>query len=204
MDHKTLKTAAESIKLPSDAKYRIIQNCKKEIIRNMEEPIVKHNLSFFRKPAAVLTALVLCLSLSVTALAGGPLKGFFRDITDYRGAIVGTSYEQATEEITLSAAASEDTLSATVTFVNPHAFPYRETQQLRIAAYQIFDAEGHLVTEGTHTDASNVIAGQATIAIPLSGMESGSYKLLVTTFTSEKKADQPLNLNGTWECVFEK
>ena len=204
MDHKALKTAAESIKLPSDAKYRIIQNCKKEIIHDTEEPIVKHNLSFFRKPAAVLTALVLCLSLSVTALAVGPLKGFFRDITDYRGAIVGTSYDQATDEITLNATVSGDTLLANVAFIDPQAFPYRESQQLRIAAYQIFDAEGHLVTEGTHTDASNVIAGQATIAIPLSSMESGSYKLLVTTFTSEKKADQPLNLNGTWECVFEK
>ena len=33
---------------------------------------------------------------------------------------------------------------------------------------------------------------------------SGSYTLLVTAFVSEKKADQPLKISGSWECAFTK
>jgi len=40
--------------------------------------------------------------------------------------------------------------------------------------------------------------------IDLNDIEAGSYKLVVNTFVSEKKADQPLNINGVWECEFSK
>lgn len=49
--------------------------------------------------------LVLCLCLTgVTALAAtGKLQGFFSDITGWNGAVVGTSYEQATKELEVKA-----------------------------------------------------------------------------------------------------
>ena len=32
--------------------------------------------------------------------------------------------------------------------------------------------------------------------------KSGTYKLIVSAFVAEKKAEQPLNIHGSWECEF--
>ena len=160
--------------------------------------------TFFRKPAAVFVAAALCLSLSVTTLAAtGVLNGYFRDITNWQGAIVGLSYEQATDEIGMEVTVNGNELTALVTFFNPQDLPYRETEKLGIAAYRIVDANGNVVKEGA-AESTEVVNGQATISIKLDDIDSGSCKLIVTAFVSEKKADQPLNLNGRWECNFTK
>jgi len=49
-----------------------------------------------------------------------------------------------------------------------------------------------------------VINGQAAISIKLDDIDSGNYKLVVAAFVGEKKAEQPLNINGSWECAFTK
>ena len=162
------------------------------------------NNTFIRKPAAVFVAVALCLSLSVTALAAtGILKGHFKDIANWQGAVVGTSYEQATDEINVNATANGEKLIVQATFADPQMFPYRETEKLGIAAYKIVDVNGNVVKEGV-AESTEVANGQATINIQLNDIDSGSYKLIVTAFVSEKKADQPLNINGSWECAFTK
>lgn len=57
---------------------------------------------------------------------------------------------------------------------------------------------------GATNQSSPVLNGQSAMIIDLNDIEAGSYKLVVYTFVSEKKADQPLNINGTWECEFSK
>lgn len=162
------------------------------------------NNTFFRKPAAVFIAAVLCLSLSATALAAtGVLQGHFRDITNWQGAIVGTSYEQATDEIGMNATVNGNELTALATFFIPQDFPYREIEKLGIAAYRIVDANGKVVKEGA-AEAAEVVSGQAAVSIQLDNIDSGSYKLIVTAFVGEKKAEQPLNISGNWECPFSK
>ena len=135
--------------------------------------------------------------------ASEALKGYFRDITNWRGAIVGTSYEQATDEIGMEVTVNGNELTALVTFFNPQDFPYRETEKLGIAAYRIVDANGDVLKEGA-AESTEIINGQAAIKIQLDDLESGSYKLIVTAFVSEKKADQPLNIHGAWEYIFSK
>ena len=152
-----------------------------------------------RKPAAVVAVLAVCLTLSVTVLAApGILQGYFRDITNWQGAIVGLSYEQATDEIGMEVTVNGNELTALVTFFNPQALPYRATEKLGIAAYRILDDGVEVV------HALEVVNGQAAVSIKLDDIDSGSCKLIVTAFVSEKKADQPLNLNGRWECNFTK
>ena len=90
------------------------------------------------------------------------------------------------------------------TFVDPNKFPYRESQLLGIAEYRIMDAEGNVVQEGATDESTPVVNGQVSIILELSDIEAGSYKLVVNSFVSEKKADQPLNISGTWECEFSK
>ena len=207
MDFVNLKYAAKEITMPEEMKRRIAYNCKKQIISTMEEHTMNNrkNNSFFRKPAAVFAVLAVCLSLSVTALAAtGVLQGFFRDITNHSGAIVGTSYEQATDEIAVDVTVNGNELTVQATFVDPNKLPYRESQLLGIAEYRIMDAEGNVVQEGASDESTPVVNGQVSIILELSDIEAGSYKLIVTAFVSEKKADQPLNISGTWECEFSK
>ena len=207
MEFENLKSAAQEITMPEEMKRRIAHNCKKQIVNTMEEHTMNNrkNNSFFRKPAAVFAALAVCLSLSVTALAAtGVLQGFFRDITNHSGAIVGTSYEQATDEIDMDVTVDGDELTVLATFVDPNKFPYRESQLLGIADYRIMDAEGNVVQEGATDKFTPVANGQASIVLELNELATGSYKLIVTAFVSEKKADQPLNISGTWECEFSK
>ena len=206
MEFGNLKSAAQEITMPEEMKRRIAHNCK-QIETTMEEHNMNNrkNTSFFRKPAAVFVALAVCLSLSVTALAAtGVLQGFFRDITNHSGAIVGTSYEQATDEIDMDITVDGDELTVLASFVDPNKFPYRESQLLGIADYRIMDAEGNVVQEGATDKFTPVANGQASIVLELNELATGSYKLIVTAFVSEKKADQPLNISGTWECEFSK
>lgn len=141
----------------------------------------------------------------MTALATtGVLQGFFRDITDFSGAIVGTSYEQATDEIDMDVTTNGNELTVLATFVDPDKFPYREAELLGVAKYQILDADGKVIMEGATDKSSPLLNGQAAIVIELNDIEAGSYKLVVNAFVSEKKADQPLNINGIWECEFTK
>lgn len=206
MDYEKLKSAAETITMPEEVKRRIIKNCKTQISNSRKEIIMKTNKNntFFRKPAAVFVAVALCLSLSVTALAAkGVLQGFFQDITDYRGAVVGTSYEHAADEIAMNVTVNGDELTVLATFADPQMVPYVYAERLGIAAYSIVDTNGKVVKEGA-AESIAVVNGQAAVSIQLDGIDSGSYKLIVTAFVSEKKADQPLNINGNWECAFTK
>lgn len=206
MDYEKLKSAAETITMPEEVKRRIVRNCKTQILNSRKEIIMKTNKNntFIKKPAAVFVAVALCLSLSVTALAAtGVLQGFFQDITDYRGAVVGTSYEQATDEIGMDVTVNGNELTALATFANPQMAPYSEAEKLGIAAYQIVDANGKVAAEGA-AESTEIVNGQAAINIKLDDIESGSYKLIVTAFVTEKKADQPLNISGAWECAFTK
>jgi len=206
MEFENLKSAAKEITMPEEMKRRIAHNCKKQIVNTMEEHTMNNrkNNSFFRKPAAVFAALAVCMSLSVTALAAtGVLQGFFRDITNYSGAIVGTSYEQATDEINMDVTVNGNELMVLAIFADPQIAPYVYAEQLGIAQYRIVDRNGKEVKEGS-TDSAEVVNGQAAVNIELDDISSGNYKLIVTAFVSEKKADQPLNINGNWECEFTK
>ena len=207
MEFENLKSAAKEITMPEEMKRRIAHNCKNQIVNTMEEHTMNNrkNNSFFRKPAAVFAVLAVCLSISVTALAAtGTLKGFFRDITNWQGAVVGTSYEQATDEIRMDVTVNSNELTVLATFVDANKFPYRDSELLGIAEYKIVNTDGKVVKEGATNQSSPVLNGQSAMIIDLNDIESGSYKLVVSAFVSEKKADQPLNINGVWECEFSK
>jgi len=205
MEYEKLKAAAETITMPEDMKRRIVRDCSREIEKTGKETGMKYKKNtILGRPAAVFAALAICLSLSVTALASsGVMEGFFREITNWQGAIVGMSYEQATDEIRMEAAVNGDVLTVLATFSIPQEIPYSETEKLGIAAYRIVDAKGKVVKEGA-SEAAEVVNGKAAISIRLGDVPSGSYKLIVTAFVSEKKADQPLNINGRWECDFNR
>lgn len=59
-----------------------------------------------------------------------------------------------------------------------------------------------VVVEGDTTDFAEIIDGKTTIVIPISELPGGEYKLVVSAFVGSAKADQPLVMNGDWECEF--
>ena len=203
MDFDLLKSAAQGITMPEETKRRISEHCRTHINNQKKENTMNNtrNTSTFRKTAAVIAVLAVCLTLSVTALAeSGVLKGYFADVTNFTGAVIGSTYEQADDEINLSVTVNGDELTVTAAFVDAENPPFI-ADKLGIAEYRITDSEGNAVMQGT-VPSSEIVDGQAEITIDLTGVESGSYRLEITSFVAESKADAPMPVNGIWVCDF--
>lgn len=205
MEFEALKTVADEITMPEEMKNRIRSNCKNQMQKQRKEIPMKNTKPVsIRKYAAAFTVLILCVSLSVSALAAPDmLKGFFQHITDYRGAVVGTTYEQATDEIHLQVSIANNTLHTVVTFTDPQIAPYCYAEKLSIGSYKVLDTMGNVIKEGS-TNAHAINSGQTEFYISLTDLKPGSYSLTVDTFITEKKADQPLTISGNWTCAFTK
>lgn len=80
--------------------------------------------------------------------------------------------------------------------------PYSELEILGIDSYQIVDMSGNIIIEGERTDLFEIINAKTEIKISLDNTTAGDYKLVIHSFVGSKKADQPLIINGAWECEF--
>ena len=129
-------------------------------------------------------------------------NGFFKDVTRQDGTVVGTTYEQASEEIELNVAVAENELTVSVTMLSPDKPPYSELDEFGISSYQITDMSGNVVIKDAATELSQISNGQAEIKISLEGIGSGNYKLVINKYVGSAKADQPLEISGVWECEF--
>ena len=89
---------------------------------------------------------------------------------------MGTSYEQATDEIGMTVTVNGDRLTALATFADPQMIPYKYIENLGIAAFRIVDANGRVVKEAAAESAA-IVNGQASIHIRLDDIDSGSYTL---------------------------
>ena len=202
-----LKKKIEEIKMTGAMQERILQNCRKEVNQERENLIMmekKNNKRWFQKPLAVAAAFALCLTLgSVTALASsGKMEGFFKDITDWRGAVTGTTYEQATDEITVNVTAEDTTIHVEVSFKDAEKAPYSEVEQLAIGSYQVIDVNGDIVAKGDAGESVPVQDGQAVLTLSVKELPEGQYTLQLQSLIGSKKADQPLRISGNWECGF--
>lgn len=204
MLEKELAKKVKEIELPKDMRERIRQNCKIE----MEEKFMSKNkvYRFSKKSIVTAASLVLCLGItSVTVLAAtGKLKGFFKDEKRWDGAVVGTSYEQATDEINVNVIDVTEQILLEVKFVNPEMYPYKEFETLSVGSYKIVDVSGKVFMRGSESDWEDIVEGKVTINIATDDFVPGEYKLIVEEFVGSKKADQPLVMSGTWECEFSR
>ncbi|MBQ9142298.1 MAG: hypothetical protein IJX63_11005, partial [Lachnospiraceae bacterium] len=160
--------------------------------------------NMFKRPMIVVATLTLCLCVTgVTALAAtGKLQGYFKDITNWNGAITGTTYEQATDELELQVTEVSDALTVTITMIKPDVAPYRLLETFGVESYKIVDMTGNVIVKGDRTELVEVVDGKANVMISLENVSEGEYKLQVTEMVGGSKADQPLVISGTWECEF--
>ena len=203
MEIRELSQKVREIEMSQEMKERIMKNCQNELEKNRKSL----NYRVFRKPVAAAVSMFLCSCLvGVTALAAtdttGKLQGFFKDIIRWDGAVTGTSYEQATDEINMSVISVSDELAVMVEMVNPNIIPYKVFETFGIEDYEIVDENGKVVIEGDTTEFAKIVAGKTTIVIPISELTGGDYKLVVSGFVGSAKADQPMVLNGTLKCEF--
>lgn len=220
----------KEIEMPDDMRKRIVKKCNEEIrdmkrvernnqeeMKNYKERMTNKNMQkrviekpgrienkFWKKQLQIAAALVLCVCITgVTALAAtGKLEGYFKDITNWNGAIVGTSYEQATEEIAVSIDEAGEELNIFVTIKEPEKPPYMDSELFGIGSYRIEDMSGNVIISESSFGERTAFVSQMSIKIPLSDIPNGEYKLVIEQFVSEKKADQPLVIHGNWECEF--
>ena len=158
----------------------------------------------FKKPMVAVASFALCVCLmGVTALAAtGKLEGYFRDIKRWDGAVIGTAYEQATDEVELNVIDVTDELTVELTMLKPNDLPYSVFQTFGIEEYKIVDANGNTVIENEILEMPMVDGSIVTVKIPLNDISEGTYRLIVSKLIGGAKAKQPLVLSGNWECEF--
>lgn len=149
-----------------------------------------------KKRLSVLIAAALITTLCCVTAFAAVSGGWFADVKNGFGAVTGTEYHNATEEISVTAEADNSLLTVHVTFLAPEQFPYREVETLRIGDYTIGDLHG------TETEAVPIGNGTAQLTVPIGDLPAGEYTLSIEQFIGEKKAEQPLPIYGDWECKF--
>ena len=199
MDKKKFVNKIKEIEMPKDMQQRIIEKCYIETEK-------KKMNKMFKKPMVAVASFAICVCLmGVTALAAtGKLEGYFRDIKRWDGAVVGTAYEQATDEVELNIVEVSDKLVVEITMVKPKEAPYSFFEMFCIKKYKIVDTNGNVIVENENLEMSAIANNKVLVNVPLDGVANGEYRLIVSELVGSSKAEQPLGLTGTWECSFRR
>ena len=199
MDKKKFANKIKEIEMPKDMQQRIIEKCYIETEK-------KKMNKMFKKPMVAVASFALCVCLmGVTALAAtGKLEGYFRDIKRWDGAVIGTAYEQATDEVEVNIIEVSDKLVVEITMVKPKEAPYSFFEMFGIKKYKIVDTKGNVIVENENLEMSAIANNKVLVNVPLDGVANGEYTLMVSELVGSSKAEQPLGLSGTWECSFRR
>ena len=200
MTKNILVKKVTEIEMPEDMQHRIIKNCYNE----MEKNSMKNKNIFFKRPMVAVASFALCLCLAgASALAAtGKLEGFFKDIKNWDGAVTGTVYEQATDEVQLDIIEVSDKLAVEITMMHSDKAPYSFFELFGIKEYKIVDKDGNVIVENENLEMSVITGDKVWVNLPLEKIGDGEYKLIVKEFVGSSKGDQPLPLTGVWECDF--
>jgi hypothetical protein len=203
MIEKKLAEEMKKIEMPSEMRERIFEKCD---MKTEEMTMRKNNgKNLFRKPMVAAAVLAACLCVTgVSAMAAtGKLTGFFQDEKGLFGAVTGSTYEQATEEIEMSIVEVSDILVIDMEMDGTKA-PYRELETMEVGNYRIISADGDVVAMGEQSTVAPLVDGTASVSVALENVAEGTYKLVITELIGTAKADQPLKIHGEWECEFVK
>ena len=184
-----------------------MDNAKKE--REERQMNKKNIIKTILATAAV--AGVCILTTGNTAI-GNTVKGFFKDVTRWDGAVVGTQYVQASEEIEMEVvkAITENgntQLCLEVTFVEKEEVPWKYIEEMVLGNYKILDEEGKEVfvvkNKATEGEKGTVANGETQIIFEVEPLEENiEYTMVIQSMYGLKKADAPLEIKGNWEIPF--
>lgn len=185
-----------------------------EEIKNMEVHTMSKPKITMKRTLAIAAVLALCIiTVTMTPLANS-IKGFFSDIVRFDGAVTGTKYENATNDIKV------DVLELTfengnviipldLTFENPTEAPFPYIQEVAVSEYKILDKNNKEVikTKVSAEDGNKGTVSKDKVVVNLSlndaKLKSGEeYTIVIDKMYGLSKADAPLHITGTWECSF--
>ncbi len=200
---KRLKKHAEAVKGTIVAPFELKAEHKE--VPCMQKP------KFRRMAVAAAICAVCIFTVSLTPFAG-TIKGFFKDVTRWDGAITGTEYVNATNEVEIAVLDLENengetTLELDITFINKDVAPFVYIEELLVKDYKILDAQNHeivAVSSSLEDGAKGLVTdGKASVRLsaPAEKMRPGeTYTLQIESLYGMKKADAPLKIQGFWTC----
>ena len=186
----------------------------KEEIKNMEERTMSKPKFTIKRTLAIAAVLALCLvTVCMTPLASS-IKGFFSDIIRFDGAITGTQYKNATNDIKVDVLElvtdNENVIiPLELTFENPTEAPFPYIQEVTISEYKILDKNNKEIikTKVSAEDGEKGTINNGKVLVNLSlndaKLKSGEeYTIVIEKMYGLAKADAPLHITGAWKYNF--
>ena len=187
-------------------KYALNDNIKapQELNEDLVKKFYERRASKHMRPKfAAAIAVPLVLAIAGTGAYAVSKSGYFRDRTNIFGTVTGSVYENANDEINVSLGYDPGTITVKVVFSDPKAMPYREFETIALKDFSITDQ-----TDSSEVNCGEIMPaminnGEAEIQIPAGELKSGSYRINISSFLGEKKADQPLEVKGQWTAAID-
>ena len=204
-----LRKHAETTKSVMQAPFDL-----KEEIKNMEERTMSKPKTTIKRTMAIVAVLALCLVIVCVTPLASSIRGFFSDIVRFDGAITGTKYENATNDIKvdvldLTSENGNIIIPLDLTFENLTEAPFPYIQEIAIAEYKIFDSNNKEVikTKLSSEDGDKGTISDGKVLVNLSiddtKLKSGEeYTIVIEKMYGLAKADAPLHITGTWKYNF--
>lgn len=171
--------------------------------KNMSKP---KNIIWLKRASTVAAVVTIC---AVTVVSAGAIKGMFKDVKRWDGAVVGTEYVNATNDIEMNISETKDDyISLDIKFENPNEAPFSFIQEVAITDYKILNNNDKEVLEVNSTVENGIKGivenGRILVKLPTNDELNSNqdYKLVINTVYGLAKAEQPLKITGTWECEF--
>ena len=206
-----LRKHAETTKSVMQAPFDLNEEIKNMEVNTMSKP--KGRITM-KRTFAIAAVLALCIiTVTMTPLANS-IKGFFSDIIRFDGAITGTQYENATNDIKVDVleTTSENgnvIIPVELTFENPTEAPFPYIQEVAISEYKILDSNNKEIIKtklsAEDGDKGTVSDGKVLVNLSLNEAKLNSgeeYTIVIEKMYGLAKADAPLHITGTWKCKF--
>ncbi len=186
----------------------------KEEIKNMEERTMSKPKITIKRTMAIAAVLALCLVIVCMTPLASSIRGFFSDIVRFDGAITGTRYENATNDIKVDVLdlTSENgnlIIPLDLTFENPTEAPFPYIQEVAVSEYKIFDSNNKEIIKSKLSaedgDKGYVTDGKVLVNLLIDDAkfdEGEEHTLVIEKMYGLSKADAPLHITGTWKCNF--
>ena len=206
-----LRKHAETTKSVMQAPFDLNEEIKNMEVHTMSKPKVT-----MKRTLALVAVLALCIiTVTMTPLANS-IRGFFSDIVRFDGAITGTKYENATNDIKvdvleLTSENGNVIIPLDLTFETPTEAPFPYIQEVAVSEYKILDNNNKEIIKtklpAEDGDKGTVSDGKVLVNLSIDDakFKSGEeYTILIEKMYGLAKADAPLHITGRWECKFVK
>jgi hypothetical protein len=216
-----LKSDIERMEVPNDLSMR----SKKGIYEAHAEVTETKRSIFSIKPwkfGSLVGAAVLVFSILLFSNSGfaDAVKGFFSDITKWNGAVIGTEYNNATNEINVAVGEKEiqsDKISfpLVITLNEPDKGPYSILEAFSIGEFEVlkngepvnkkqlvFEAGAKSEYDFEIQDEEKLLAQENhefKTNLAITDSSTNDYTLVIKSFFIQSKGDAPLEVKGQWE-----